>query len=143
MPPPERMSFRFRLRTRWSDEDALGVLNNAVHATLLEEGRLRWCERLGLLRGGGGFGFVLARTRIDFLAPGRGCTEVELQMATLHLGRKSFVQAYRLAEPDGGPTWTEADAVLVWWDPERRCSVPIPPEVRRAVREAEPAAGGD
>jgi len=37
VPPSEAIRFRARCRTRWSDEDSQGVLNNAVYLTLLEE----------------------------------------------------------------------------------------------------------
>ena len=66
------MRFTARVRTRWSDEDNQGVLNNAVYLSLLEEARYQYCDHLGLIEPGNHFSFVLARTDIVFLAPGRG-----------------------------------------------------------------------
>lgn len=140
IPPSEAMRFRFPLRTRWSDEDSMGVLNNAVYLTLLEEGRLRWCERLGLLSGFSGFGFVLAASNLRFLAPGRGGAEVELEMATVALSLKSFTQAYRIRDA-AGTVWLEAAAVMVMWDPARRRAAPMPDEFRRAILRHEPGLG--
>lgn len=140
VPPPEAMSFRYPLRTRWSDEDAMGVLNNAVYLSLFEEGRLRWCKELGLLGGFGSFAFVLAATNVRFVAPGRGGAEVELQMRTTSLGQKSFVQAYRVRDEDGA-TWAEAEAVLVTWDAARRRAGPMSEAFRAAVLAREPHLG--
>jgi acyl-CoA thioester hydrolase len=139
VPPAAALPFRFVLRTRWSDDDALGVLNNAVYLTLCEEGRLRWCERLGLLRGPGGFPFVLAACTVRFAAPGRGGEDVELRMGTTRLGRSSFQQAYRIARAADGAPWAEAEAVLVCWDAAQRASAPMPEAFRAAILAHEPA----
>ena len=131
------MCFRFPMRTRWSDDDSMGVLNNAVYLTLLEEGRYRWCERLGLLSGFSGFGFVLAAANLRFVAPGRGGAEIELEMATTLLGQKSFTQAYRIRDA-AGTIWLEAEAVMVIWDQARRRAAPMPDEFRDAILRHEP-----
>ncbi len=138
VPPSEAMPFRFRLWTRWSDEDAMGVLNNAVYLSLMEEARWRWCERLGLLAERHSFGFVLALARQRFVRPGRGPAEVEVELATLRLGGSSFQQAYRIRDAASGETWVEADAVLVTWDLAARAKTPLPERFRAAVREHEP-----
>jgi acyl-CoA thioester hydrolase len=137
VPPTDRLPFRFALRTRWSDEDNMGVLNNAVYLTLLEEGRYRWCERLGLRDGFQTFGFVLAATNLKFLAPGRGGADVILELGTTALGVKSFTQAYRLGAADGA-SWLEAEAVMVIWDQARRRAAPMPEPFRRAILREEP-----
>lgn len=140
VPPDAALPFRFSLRTRWSDDDALGVLNNAVYLTLCEEGRLRWCERLGLLEGAGGFPFVLAACTIRFVAPGRGGAEVALHMGTTRIGRSSFHQAYRITHAADGAVWAEAEATLVCWDAQRRASTPMPEPFRAAILAHEPHA---
>ena len=126
------MPFRARLRTRWSDEDLQGVLNNAVYPTLLEEARLAWCTGSGLLVEGA-FPFVLAQTNLRFVAPGRGGAEVEVQLATVHVGTRSFVQAYRVVEAESGDVWCEAEALLVGWDGAVRASCALGAELRAAL----------
>lgn len=115
----------------------MGVLNNAVYATLFEEGRLLWCRELGLIGGFGAFPFVLAALQVRFLAPGRGGAAVELQMATTALGVKSFTQAYRLIGEDGA-VWAEAEAVMVTWDSARRRAGPMAQAFRAAIVAREP-----
>ncbi len=132
VPPSSALRFRARLATRWSDEDSVGVLNNAVYLTLLEEARYRYFDHLGLIRPDHRFRFLLGQTSIRFLAPGRGPAEIEIEMATTALGSKSFRQAYRILGPEG-TAWAEAEAAMVIWDLERRRSAPIPPAFRQRV----------
>jgi acyl-CoA thioester hydrolase len=118
VPPSASMRFRVRLRTRWSDEDNQGVLNNAVYLTLFEETRFAYFTRLGLLSKNQ-FPFLLAQTNVVFLSPGRGGAEVEAEAATVHLGTSSFTQVYRVRDVASGVAWCEAEARLVAWDNQR------------------------
>src|SRR4026207_151675 len=94
-PPSDSMRFRVRLRTRWSDEDNQRVLNNAVYLTLLEEARFAYFAALELLSENQ-FPFLLAQTNVLFVSPGIGGAEVDVEVSTVHLGEKSFTQAYRV-----------------------------------------------
>ena len=136
VPEPSRIRFRTRSRTRWSDEDNQAVLNNAVYLTLLEEARHAYFQKLGLLEGRR-FPFLLAQTNVRFLRPGQGGREVEIEVATVHLGTSSFQQAYRVREAPGGDVWCEAEAVLVLYDPATGASRPMPADFRRTLAEFE------
>ena len=138
---PQTLSFTARLHTRWSDEDTQGVVNNAVYLTLLEEGRYRYFDALGLLRGNA-FPFVLAQTNARFLAPLRAGRELELSLATVHVGTTSFRQAYRLCDPGDGTVALEAEALLVGWDAEQRAKEALTEAFKEAVRAFEDAADG-
>ncbi|MFT5052039.1 MAG: acyl-CoA thioester hydrolase [Chlamydiales bacterium] len=115
VPPSDEMPFRTTLRTRWSDEDNQNVLNNAVYMTLFEEARHAYFTAPGLLAENQ-FPFLLAQTHVSFMAPGRGGVPIEVELATTHVGRTSFTQAYRVLGPEG-VTWAEAEALLVVVDP--------------------------
>jgi acyl-CoA thioesterase FadM len=115
VPQSVEMKFRYTVRTRWSDEDNQGVLNNAVYLTLFEEARHRWATERGLLDGNQ-FPFVLAHCNVLFTSPGRGGTDVIVEMSTTHIGNSSFTQAYRVTDARSGGVWCEAEARLVAWD---------------------------
>lgn len=135
---PDTLSTTLTLRTRWSDEDNQSVLNNAVYLTLFEEGRLGYFTGLGLVDARR-FPFLLAQTNVRFVSVGHGGVEVSLEMGTLHLGRSSFVQAYRLRGPDG-EVWAEAEALLVCYDPRTNRSQEMAPEFRAAIEARESAS---
>jgi len=116
VPQSAGLRFTTTARTRWSDEDKQGVLNNAVYPTLLEEARYAYFAALGLLDEAR-FPFLLLQTNLRFLQPGRGAATVEIEVATTGMGRSSFSQAYRVRDPETGAVWCEAEAVLVLVDP--------------------------
>ena len=126
------MGFRARLRTRWSDEDTQGVLNNAVYLTLFEEARFAYFSGLGLLDANH-FPFVLAQTNVVYLAPGRGGREVEVELATTQVGSTSFTQAYRVREVVSREVWCEAEARLVCVDARNGRKAPMSEAFRRAI----------
>lgn len=140
VPPSDRLSFRARLRTRWSDEDLQGVLNNAVYLTLLEEGRHAYFDALGLLEANA-FPFLLLQTNARFVQPGRGGADVVVEMATTALGRTSFTQVYRVRDAASDAVWCEAEAVLVTYDAATGAKMPIPEAFRAAVAEREGMPG--
>jgi acyl-CoA thioester hydrolase len=131
VPATAALRFIARLTTRWSDEDNLGVLNNAVYLTLFEEARWRYFGSLGLLQQGN-FPFLLAQCNVRFLHPGRGGAEVDVALATTRIGNTSLQQAYRVVSSTGQQAWCEAEALLVVTDDAGR-PIPIPAAFRAAV----------
>lgn len=128
---PNIPHFVLETSTRWSDEDNQGVLNNAVYMTLFEEARLGFCRMAEALENGR-FPFLLAETTVKFLRPGRGGAAVRVELTTVHIGKSSFRQAYRVRS-EAGDIWADAEAVLVCYDPETMASRPIPEELREAL----------
>ena len=136
VPPSDAMRFRVRLRTRWSDEDNHSVLNNAVFLTLLEEARFAYFTQAGLLEANR-FPFVLAQCHAVYLAPGKGGCEVEVELATTHVGTTSFTQAYRVRDAGSGAVWCEAEARLVCTDLRTGEKVPISAKLRESFARIE------
>lgn len=136
VPPSETLRFRATLHTRWVDEDNQAVLNNAIYLTLMEEGRHAYFSELGLMEDGQ-FPFVLAAANMLFVAPGRGGAEVLLEMGTVHLGRSSFEQVYRVRDADSGDVWCEARHRLVAWDNTTKQKTQMTSEFRQKVAEFE------
>lgn len=136
IPESESLRFRARLRTRWSDADLQGVLNNAVYLTLFEEGRHAYFDALGLLEENA-FPFLLLQTNVRFLRPGVGGVDVQVELATTSLGRTSFTQVYRVRDLVTADVWSEAEAVLVTYDPATGAKMPLPEAFRSAVAEFE------
>lgn len=128
---PEFPQFVHETVTRWSDDDSQGVLNNAVYLTLFEEARHGYCRAAEVLTDGA-FPFLLAQTNVRFVAPGRGGEPVRVELSTVHVGRRSFRQAYRVRSAEG-EIWAEAEAALVCYDPATMESAEIPADLREAL----------
>jgi acyl-CoA thioesterase FadM len=132
---PALLAHRARVRTRWSDEDNHGVLNNAVYMTLMEEARHSYFDALGLLDGGR-FPFVLGQANVLFAQPGRGAADVWVDVGTVHMGTSAFVQAFRVTEAESGAVWCEALARMVAVDGSGKRTA-LPAEFRRRVAALE------
>jgi acyl-CoA thioester hydrolase len=130
------MRFVARVRSRWSDEDNQGVLNNAVYLTLFEEARHAYFDRLGLLEENR-FPFLLAQSNVRFLRPGRGGVDVAVEVRTVRLGNSSFEQAYRLRVDGTAEVWAEAEALLVAYDPASGARRPMSAKFRERIASLE------
>lgn len=124
---------------RWSDVDAMGVVNNAVFLTLFEQARYGYFGSLGVMSGED-FPFVLGSTSARFEAPGRSGMRVQISTRVLRLGNKSLDMIY--AVRCEGTQLATGTATLVWVD-ARLASITIPDTVRTAIaaREGIPARG--
>ena len=124
---------------RWSDVDAMGVVNNAVFLTLFEQARFGYFGSLGVMSGDY-FPFVLGSTSARFESPGRSGMRVRISARVLQLGNKSLDMTY--AVHCEGTQLATGTATLVWVD-AALASTPIPDTVRAAIaaREGIPARG--
>lgn len=77
------------LQLRWSDQDALGHVNNARIVTLMEEARIRWTREDGKT-GRFEFGTVVASIQVDYLRPLYYQPEMLIRMSISRIGNKSF-----------------------------------------------------
>lgn len=128
---PATFPLTFELSTRWCEEDAHGILNNAVYLTLMEEARYAQLSAHGALAGSL-FPFVLAQANVHFVRPGAGGARVLVDLATLSVGTTSFRQAYCIRECEGGEVWCRAEALLVCVD-EAGAKTPVPPPLLEAL----------
>ena len=127
---PGQLPWSTRLMTRWSDEDNQGVLNNAVTLTLCEEARRAFCLERGLLQDNQ-FPFLLGACNLRFARPGTGGVEVVVQLGVTRVGASSAETVYRVLGPDGA-LWSEAEALLVTYDPATMRPCPHAPRLREA-----------
>lgn len=89
MTPDPDGAVTVEMELRWSDQDALGHVNNARIVTLMEEARIRWT------RGGEGnqrfgFGTVVASLQVDYLRPVLYEPDFVIRLGTVRIGTKSF-----------------------------------------------------
>jgi acyl-CoA thioester hydrolase len=116
------MSFVHRETIRFRDLDALGHMNNAVYATLLEEARLAFLTPRGALVES----MILARLEIDFRSPVELGETIEIAVTPTRIGKKSFDLEYVLSA--GDRVVAEAKTVLVAYDYANARPVAIPEE---------------
>lgn len=109
-----------RIRTRWTDFDALGHLTHSVVFAYLDEAR----DALLTARVGDfdGWPTVVARVAADFRREiPRGPRELVVRTRVLEVGRSSVRFAQELLGDDGEVA-VESESVLVAFDPGTRAS---------------------
>lgn len=98
------------LQLRWSDQDALGHVNNARIITLMEEARIRWTREDGKT-GRFEFGTVVASIQVDYKRPLYYQPEMVIRMGISWVGNKSFT-VRGVGYQDGQPVF-DSSTVMV------------------------------
>ncbi|NJL92603.1 MAG: acyl-CoA thioesterase [Anaerolineae bacterium] len=114
---PDLFVHHLQLRTRFSDVDMLGHVNNAVYLTFLEEARVHYAR--DVLNWDGEpdhMGMIVAKCTIDYLLPLRAGEEIAIFTRCSRIGRKSFDFTYFIARPDQEQLVATALTTMVAFD---------------------------
>lgn len=119
--------YEFEMQLRWSDQDALGHVNNARIVTLMEEARMRFLRELS---GGAHFdsGLVVASMKLDYLRQVDYRPTMMLRVGVERLGTKSFT--LRHVGYIEGERAFESSIVLVPLDEDGKSSRAMTPTER-------------
>jgi acyl-CoA thioester hydrolase len=115
-----RVTFVHRETVRFRDLDAIGHMNNAVYATMLEQARLAFLSP----NGASVENMILARLEIDFRSQVELGETIEIEVRPTRVGTKSFDLEYVMRA--GDRVVAEAKTVLVAYDYESARTVELP-----------------
>lgn len=135
--------FAFPVEVRFRDLDALGHVNNAVYLTYLESARIAYWLELQGRSSLEGIEMILARAEIDYRSPAYYRERLLVGVRVAALRRSSFTMEFRIAALPDGRLVADGRKVLVHYDYASRRSSPIPEELRRRLRDANPEARED
>jgi acyl-CoA thioester hydrolase len=128
--------FVHRLRVRYAECDAQGVLFNANYLTYIDHSVTElWRAAYGGYQRmlDQGVDVVVAEARLRFLRSARFDQEVDAEMLVTHLGTTSLRSRHRLIDADDGAVLMEADTRHVWVDLQTGVKTPIPDWARAGV----------
>jgi acyl-CoA thioester hydrolase len=119
---------------RFSDQDAVGHINNVAYAAYVEAGRVAW--GMDLIRGSGTYNtdFLLANVTIDYLREMHYPGTVEVGTRPLRLGNKSMTIGVGVFRE--GTAVAVARCAIVFIDETSGATTRIPDAIRALV-EAE------
>jgi acyl-CoA thioester hydrolase len=122
---------------RYNDQDPLGHVNNAVYSTFFEAGRTDFIKPMldEIADETTTLDFVLARITIDFIKELPYPGSVDIGTRVLRLGTKSMTFANAVFNGGTNECVATCEAILVFFDLERRASCE-PPARLRAMLEA-------
>lgn len=125
------------LRPRFRDTDAMGHINNAVYITYLEVARQEYWRVLDGTADYRRVPFILAHVTIDFRSEALVKEELLLGCACERIGGKSFQFRYEIREKQTGRLVVEASTVQVCYDYEKKETIAMPEDLRRAIETLE------
>ncbi len=115
-------------KLRFGDTDAFGHINNAAFSTFFETGRTDLFNRAFGGTGRGGFIFVLASLRIDFLREMAWPGETRVGSVLSRVGNSSLVFEQVLFQQ--GELCATATGTMVQLDPQSRKPTPLSDPLR-------------
>jgi acyl-CoA thioester hydrolase len=115
-------------RLRYSDNDAVGHVNNAIYATMFEAGRTELMDAAGIFVRGGPLAGVIVRLEIDFKREMSWPGDVVIESAIARFGIKSVHIRHRLLCQN--ELVAEGLAILALIDRDTRRAVPLGDDVR-------------
>lgn len=118
---------------RYSDQDAMGHVNNVAYAALFESARLALLTDFLVELDEGKLGFVLANLTIDYRKEMHFPGEAQVGGRLLQVGGKSLMTGYGAFL--NGVCHATATCVNVCFDTETRRSYPFPTKIRAALLE--------
>lgn len=115
-------------RLRFSDNDAVGHVNNAIYATMFEAGRTELLNEAGAFDRNGPLAAVIVRLEIDFKREMAWPGDVVIETAIARFGTKS-VQIRQRTLKDGVLT-SEGLCILAMIDRQTRRAVVLDDAIR-------------
>jgi acyl-CoA thioester hydrolase len=131
---------RERLRVRWSETDAQGIVFNGHYLTYFDVAITEYWRAIGLpypaALEGTGVDLFAVKSTVEYLAPARYDDWLEVGCRAARVGRSSI--AFALVIWRDGQRITQGEVVYVCADPVQRTSVAVPDKLRQAIAAFEP-----
>lgn len=113
---------------RYSDQDAMGHVNNVAYAAFFEAGRMGLFTELLAGHGDLKFNFVLANVNIDYLREMHFPATVQVGGRLLRVGGRSMTTGFGAFI--NGKCFATSTSVNVFFDPKTRRSTDMPEALR-------------
>ena len=126
---------RERLRVRWSETDAQGIVFNGHYLTYFDVAITEYWRAVGMpypaALEGTGVDLFAVKSTVEYLAPARYDDWIEVGCRAARVGRSSI--GFELAIWRDTQPITKGELVYVCADPVERRSVAIPDRLRQAI----------
>jgi acyl-CoA thioester hydrolase len=144
-PPPATLALlegfpvHVRLPVQWGDQDAFGHVNNTVYLRWFETARIAYSDRAGLLQidQSQKLAPILAAVSCNYRRQIRFPDTVWVGARVSKLGRTSLTMQHRVVSERQELIAAEGDCVVVTFDYQQQKPVPVPEELRLALRRLE------
>ena len=136
-------NFRFRLRVRWGECDAQGIVFNAQYMNFFEVAQAEYFRNLGIRLYDAEFRkrFDLATVKatFEFMAPARVDDMLDIHMSVTRIGRSSIAFKAEMYHADAEQPCNRAEVIYANFDADAGIARAIPDDLRRVISEFEGA----
>ena len=136
---PNSFDFWTPVTIRYSDQDELAHINNCAYVAYVEAARVAFLGSVLDPDKHPGIDFILARIAVNYVAEGHFPGIINVGSRILKLGTKSMTTGYGLFID--GDCKATAECVNIYFLPETRETLVIPPDIRTEL-EADPTLAG-
>ena len=139
------MPFRFscRIRVRWSDCDAQGIVFNGAYFSLLEVAQAEYFRNLGFALydedGRRHFDTATVKATLEYLSPARVDDALIALWRVERIGNTSLTTRAELRRADSGETLLRAEIIYVNFDSDAVAARRVPDDMRRLIETYETA----
>lgn len=139
--PKQDFRFAHKLRVRWSECDAQGILLNAQYINLIEVAHAEYFRNLGILIfdpvSRRDFDLATVQANLQYLAPARVDEIIEIRIRVSDVGNSSLTMNAEIYAERGEQPIHRAELVYVNYDVAAGRSHPIPDRARRLIADFE------
>lgn len=108
---------KVEMKIRFSDNDMMGHVNNAVYLTFFEEARVEFYREAGFVMSNAyDFPFIIAEAYIKYLLPLSLGQDIYIEIGTAEIKKKSFKFNYRIIDKKTANITTLAWTIQVGYD---------------------------
>ena len=129
--------FATRIRVRWSECDAQGIVFNGVYMDYLEVVQGEYYRNLGFRlydpEGRRTFDTATVKATLEYRSPARVDENLDVHMRVARIGTSSLTARYEIYGKVGGMLVLEAEIVAVNYDSESGSSRRVPDGLRAAI----------
>ena len=124
---------------QWSDQDALGHVNNVVYFKWFEIARIEYFNRSGMgrLASECELGQILAATSCNFREQLQFPDNVLVGVRVSRIGRSSISMDYAVCGESTGTIAADGDSTIVMFNYQQNKSVPVPEVLVEAIEKIE------
>ena len=135
--------FRFscRIRARWSDCDAQGIVFNGAYFSLLEVAQAAYFRNLGFALydddGRRHFDTATVKATLEYVSPARVDDLVDARWRVERIGDTSLVTRSELRHAESGALLLRAEIIYVNFDSDAVAARTVPDDMRRLIETYE------
>lgn len=131
------LNFIYRDQVRYSDCDMHQHMNHAAYFSFLEQARVAFWTKLGLLKSPDDFHsipLIIAAAHCDYKAPAYLNDEIAIHLGVTQMGTKSFRIDYEMRNAQTQELLANAYTVQVMFDYQKGGSIPVPEDLKMSLR---------